>query len=293
MSTLLVVNGTRPYDLAALRLIARAGARADAHTASDVVDVVAARDPKVAHARVRASNATRIVVAGGDGAVNLVVDALAGRPVPVVVVPAGSANDLARAVHDSARAVDVLVVNGRRFCTVGGLGIPALVARRANAVRAHPVAHALLRYVGRGLYSALALAEIARRAQPRRVTVRVVVDGEEREIVADVDGLFVCNQPMVAGIVTVCSHAKNDDGRFEIALVHAGGRRQRAATFARMVAGRALSDADVAIVSAARAEILVDEPVGFFGDGEELAFGSRFEVDVRPRELNVRRASRP
>src|SRR5690242_18538712 len=41
---------------------------------------------------------TAIVAAGGDGTVNTIVGAVAGRDVPLAILPLGTANDLARAL---------------------------------------------------------------------------------------------------------------------------------------------------------------------------------------------------
>src|SRR5262249_34963020 len=79
-----------------------------------------------------------VVAAGGDGTVNTLVNAMKGVELPLALLPLGTANDLARefdlpldpvaaagCMTDGAevRHVDVLEVNGARFCTVGGIGL--------------------------------------------------------------------------------------------------------------------------------------------------------------------------
>ncbi len=85
------------------------------------------------------SGATHLAVAGGDGTMHHVVNALGGAPVIVVPIPIGSGNDFSRALGiglDVARAVqaladrrsrtiDLIEVNGRRVCTVAGAGLVA------------------------------------------------------------------------------------------------------------------------------------------------------------------------
>ena len=76
-----------------------------------------------------------VVAAGGDGTVNAVAGGLSGSQVPLGILPLGTANDLARELgiprdpRDAVarlaagqeRRVDLVSVNGRAFCGVGGL----------------------------------------------------------------------------------------------------------------------------------------------------------------------------
>jgi len=90
-----------------------------------------------------------VVAVGGDGTVNRVINAVAGRNVPVGIIPCGSSNDLAgqldiptdfqqacRIIRSAGLTdIDLISVNGRYFATCGGFGLAADVARRANAWR--------------------------------------------------------------------------------------------------------------------------------------------------------------
>ena len=110
---------------------------------ADVVRLVPAGEHGMAAAvRDAAGDGRIIVVAGGDGTVNRVVNALDRWAVPLGIVPVGSGNDLARAlaipadpvaaarriVDGAPAAMDLIEVNGSRFCTVGGIGLIADVS---------------------------------------------------------------------------------------------------------------------------------------------------------------------
>jgi len=98
-----------------------------------------------------------IFIFGGDGTIHRHLAALVRLQIPVLIVPAGSGNDFARAlnlrsVRDSlrvwrdfesgkiqARAIDLGVIvpsaspeSSRYFCGVAGCGLDSAVARRAN-----------------------------------------------------------------------------------------------------------------------------------------------------------------
>ncbi len=89
---------------------------------------------------------TRIVAVGGDGTVNEVASALAGKDVVLGVLPFGTGNDLTRVVGfpaDPARAVETLLggrvvpmdageANGMIFVNVAGMGFDVDVLVKTN-----------------------------------------------------------------------------------------------------------------------------------------------------------------
>ena len=104
-----------------------------------------------------ASDADAVVIFGGDGTIHRHLGALVRLRLPVLVVPSGSGNDFARALHlrsrrDSVnawrgfesgkirpRTIDLGVIRRtaspeieRYFCCVAGCGLDSLTARRAN-----------------------------------------------------------------------------------------------------------------------------------------------------------------
>src|ERR1039457_1768197 len=103
------------------------------------------------------SDADVILIFGGDGTIHRHLPALVRLQLPVLIVPAGSGNDFARAldlrsVRDSlrvwrnfesgkiqARAIDLGVIvpsaapeRTHYFCCVAGCGLDSITARRAN-----------------------------------------------------------------------------------------------------------------------------------------------------------------
>jgi YegS/Rv2252/BmrU family lipid kinase len=103
-----------------------------------------------------ASSETLLVAAmGGDGTVNEVVDGLVGRDIPLLVVPCGTENLLAKylriprdvdflaaAAHRPRfRRFDIATANGRRFVCVSGVGFDAEVLRWLEARRRGHIEH--------------------------------------------------------------------------------------------------------------------------------------------------------
>jgi len=104
-----------------------------------------------------ASEADSIVIFGGDGTIHRHLSALVRLQLPLLVVPAGSGNDFARAlrlrsIQDSLRTwrdfesgkirpkpIDLGIIRRtdpppieRYFCCVAGCGLDSMIARRAN-----------------------------------------------------------------------------------------------------------------------------------------------------------------
>jgi diacylglycerol kinase family enzyme len=168
-----------------------------------------------------ASRPDRLVVAGGDGTIGPVAD-LAGRlGVPLAVLPAGTANDFARAnglpadpeeaatlaVRGSAlRRLDLgRLADGRAFVNVASAGLAATAARRA---------HPLKPRLGALAYAAAAL-HVAVTERPVRARVRI--DGAETFAGA-------CWQLMVAvtgafGAGSAVPAADPSDGRLTVHVV--------------------------------------------------------------------------
>src|SRR4029079_6167236 len=105
--------------------------------------------PGHAHELARSAVATRaslVCAWGGDGTVNEIASALAGRRTALIIVPAGSGNGLARelgipwdpaaalsiALGRRERVVDVGEADGSRVDSRCGIGLDAAVAAQFN-----------------------------------------------------------------------------------------------------------------------------------------------------------------
>ena len=91
-----------------------------------------------------------LVVCGGDGMVNLGIQAVATTGIPLGIIPAGSGDDVARyfdiprtdpvaaadrIVAGATRTIDLARSQGRYFATVMAAGFDAVVNERANRMR--------------------------------------------------------------------------------------------------------------------------------------------------------------
>ena len=247
---------------------------------------------------------TTIVAAGGDGTINTIVAALAGHDVSLAILPLGTANDLARELGlplDAAaaarrlgarreRRIDLVELNGRPLCTVGGFGLPAACALAVDRLRrSAPWARAAVRRLGTGIYPALAATTILR-ARARASRLRIVYRdpaGITRRLDTVAAGVFVANQPALAAGLTLPTCSDNADGLFELCIVRPTARLRLLAALLCLKLGRAIPSGVFEVHAATRARIDCDVGQSLFGDGEDLGRARHFDVRLRRRALRV------
>jgi diacylglycerol kinase (ATP) len=238
-----------------------------------------------------AAGAEMVVAIGGDGHAAAVAEGLLGSEVTLAVVPAGSANDYARALgvrrlglselarllaERPTRRVDVMRVETadrtRHVLTVGGTGFDAVVAQRAMRIN---------RLRGAPRYVAAMLAELPRFTA---TDYAVTLDGERHELAAML--IAVANGSTYGGGMRVAPAASLQSGWLELCIV---GRMSRFAflrAFPRVYRGTHVTHPGVTMVRAREVSISADEPRSVLGDGE-LIGALPVTFRVLPRALAV------
>jgi len=240
---------------------------------------------QVRHA-VRTAGVDALVAVGGDGMVQLTVSEVAGRGTPLGLIPAGTGNDVARAldlpIGDPVAAVDVVLrglsgsENRRRidavrvtptgpaaespdeprwFAGVLGAGFDALVNERANQWR---------RPRGRSRYVLAMLRELPV-FRPRTYTLDL--DGEPWVSAAML--VAVANSPSYGGGMRVCPDAELDDGLLDVMLVEPLSRARLLTIFPRVYSGTHVTDRRV-IIRRARTVTVNAPGIVAYADGERI-----------------------
>ena len=254
--------------------------------------VLIGRDADDGLAQTRAavtSGADTVVAVGGDGIVNLAVQALAGSSVPLGVVPAGAGNDFARVLgiptdtqqaisillaalsDDDPRTIDLGRCGERWFATVLASGFDSRVSERALRM-SWPR--------GKARYNVAMLAEL-RVFQP--IPYRIELDGA----VIDTEAMMVTvgNTSCYGGGMRVAPNARCDDGLFDVVIVGPVSKRKFVSTFPRVYKGTHLSDP--AIASYRAHEVALSAPgVTVFADGDPMG-ALPMTVECVPQALKV------
>jgi len=164
----------------------------------------------------------KIAVAGGDGTVNMVVNALIRHDIrlPLAIFPTGTANDLANnlgiplsiegmiktALSDDYITVDVGKVGERYFVNVLAIGMLVDISQRTDPL----IKNAL----GLGAYYLRTLAEV-----PFARAFRLRITSEECTIDEDVSIVLVMNGRTAGGFKEVAPLSEVGDGLLDILIV--------------------------------------------------------------------------
>ncbi len=239
-----------------------------------------------------------VIAVGGDGTVNACVNGIGNSDTRLVVVPAGTANDIARISgqtlrpgHDSLehadwkrKEIDALMANGVRYYSAGGAGWAAEVAHTANRWRSGtPARRWLLARLGSLIYTLACVSVIFLR---RRLSAQYKVQytdastGENKEFEVDAWGVLVANTDRIGKAFVLAPVSKVDDGVFELIVFQKRSRWRlmKAALLAQ--SGRLFELPEVYWIQVTAASISVDEQVRFFGDGESIEVGNHFDIGL-------------
>ena len=236
-----------------------------------------------------------IVSVGGDGTANTIIQKIAGTDIGLLVVPGGTANDLAHELgnHKSLqnvlqsirnkefKKIDLIKINGRFMATNGGIGFGGKVAQKINRLRAaYPMFKKVMHLSGSKIYSLFVAQELLSLHLDRH---RIKVTSKELSGVFDVAALFVNNQSTVAGKFELAPFTANNDGRFNVILVTHQNRAQLINCVIKVSMGHfPENDPNFITFETDKIEIesLESEKGIFFGDGEILGQGPKWEVEV-------------
>ena len=214
-----------------------------------------------------------VVAAGGDGTINEVINGLAlhaagGVPIPLGIVPMGTANVLAGELglptdadgiarvlaSDRTLAIHPAVANGRVFSMMAGVGLDARVVECVDT--------RLKRRIGKGAYVVETLEQLFGRAGGR---YRVSIDGAAAGEVASV---IVAKGHFYGGRFVCAPDARLTEPVLHVCLFPGAGRWNALRYVWGVTAGRLRHFADYRVVTAQR--VMIDELDGDGPDGDAV-----------------------
>lgn len=238
------------------------------------VRVVYGPSPREAVEAARAAAARgpdALVALGGDGLVNVALQAVAGTGTALGIIPGGNGNDISRTLgiptsdplaaaevvsNGKLRTIDAGRCAGRWFASVLSAGFDSLVTERANR---------MTRPQGQARYIAALAAEL-RVLRPLPFTLEL--DGRRWETEAAF--VSVGNGASYGAGMRICPNADLEDGLLDVTVVGAVPRRELVRVFPTVYRGRHLSHP--AVTSArARMVSLAAPGVAAYADGEHFA----------------------
>ena len=248
-----------------------------------------------------AAGRKRILVLGGDGTAQVLVNAVADFPETVLgVIPAGGGNDLAASLgltEDPVKsvaevlegeicqvdAVRVRTADGRERLYVGGggVGLDAEAARYASGVYRN--LRGRLRYLLSAIRALLGFHAIRVRMQ--------ITTPEAQALEASALLVGILNTPSYGAGLNFAPGARTDDGRLDLVVLDEHSFWEILRLIPALAKSGELKTSRVQRFRVERVRIETEKPCWFHGDGELLGV-TPVEVSVVPRAFRALRSKR-
>lgn len=168
--------------------------------------------------KINAEKITDVIMVGGDGTVNQLVNSLHQMPVNFGIIPVGSGNGLARAANipmkpkeaidllftGTAKSTDAFLINGQFSCMLSGIGFDAKVAHEFST----KASRGLLTYTTQSLIHFF-------KAQPYQFEVTI----DNISFFTDAFFISIANSNQFGNNVTIAPHESLNDGLLDIVIV--------------------------------------------------------------------------
>jgi len=248
------------------------------------------------------SDADAVLIFGGDGTIHRHLGALVRLRLPVLVVPAGSGNDFARALHLRSvaaslgawqkfeagrlepRAIDLGLITPANspekhhyFCCVAGCGLDSAVARLANQMP---------RWLrARGGYAMGLVPTILRFTPfPLRITTQNGGASQSSEVLTTL--ATFANTPFYGGGMRIAPRAEMNDGMLDVCLIREVNKWKLLSLFPTVYFGRHLNLRESAYSKAESVQLETETPCDIYADGEYVC-ATPAEIRVVPHALQV------
>ncbi|MFL5698928.1 MAG: diacylglycerol/lipid kinase family protein [Ktedonobacteraceae bacterium] len=228
-----------------------------------------------------------VIVAGGDGTINEVIQELAGSETVLGVLPAGTANVWARdtnipldyasarevLVHGKTRRVDLGHVNGRYFLLMAGIGFDGEVT---HAIEKKPIKRlGVVAYLLVGAWLGLGYESF-----------RVYMTINGRLVKKHALQVVIGNTQLYGGAIKYTWQAKCDDGLLDVCILRKRTMLERIFVFVDFLLYRAQRHQWVSYTKCTSLNVRTRKPVAIQVDGEPFGYTpARFSIF--PKALKV------
>jgi len=216
-------------------------------------------------------HADGIIIAGGDGTLHEVVNAMfrASLNLPIGIIPSGTCNDFAAhlgigpdvenccrlIVKGQTRLVDIGKINQLYFLNVASAGLFTGVA--------HNVEGALKHTIGKLAYYFKGLGQL-----PNFTAYRMKITADQTTIHDEVLLFLVMNSGIIGSFPKLAPDARTDDGKLDVLIVHKCSISELMALLLRIVTGGLTSQKHVTYLQASQIRIECSQTVESDVDGE-------------------------
>ncbi len=229
----------------------------------------------------------RLVVAGGDGTMNEVINGLADPSrIPILHLPAGTANQLARSLdlpfdseelavileQGAIRRIDLGLAGNRRFLLLVSAGFDARVAEEVKKCRGATLG-----------YSGYVFPILKACASHRPAQLNVIVDDQKMMAGCNV---MVLKVREYGGVFVFAEDARLDSGRLDVCVFQQGSIGWMSLYAVAGLVGRATDVPGVIRLTARTVRIESEEPVPVEIDGDHFGM-TPVDVSIQPAVVPV------
>ncbi len=239
--------------------------------------------------KIREYKPNLVMVAGGDGTINLVGGLLLNSPVEIGIIPAGSANGLAynleipndlrealqKALESKAKPFDVILINQKYHCLhLGDVGINAQTVKRFEKENSKGL-------LGYGKHM---IKEIF--TKKPKFSFYLSTKGQNKKYTSEM--LVLANAKAYAIGATINHDGKTDDGKFEIIIIKPYPWWGMFRLMKLLFISKSTRLDFVKLISTSKADIQFKKPQDFQLDGEMIENISEIQAEILPSALNIR-----
>lgn len=242
------------------------GARVDCEPSTGPDDLV-----RIAAESSRSDVYDRVVVAGGDGTLNLAIREFDLTRGTLGLIPTGSGDDFARVagiprdirgacdtvLHGRVREFDVALANNLRYLGVAGLGFDSEVADYANRN---------VRFLRGSAVYFYAILRVLPKFKPRPVHIKTEHGDRDEQIMFAAIG----NTRQYGGGIRITPDALPDDGLLDICIVHKTTRTQLLKTLPKAYTGAHCKSPFVEMGRGREFAFTSETSLAVYADGEPL-----------------------
>jgi diacylglycerol kinase (ATP) len=235
-----------------------------------------------------------ILAAGGDGTVSEIAGVLAGRKVPLAVIPAGTGNDFSKglgipqnpkialetALCGKKIKIDLGTINGRIFVNAASFGLDAKLTRHIPALK-----ESRLPLPGKSLYLIAFFREMFQRLDYPEV--EVYFQGKGEIISRRTTILVAANGPQYGAMFKIAPEASFTDGFLDICWIGKMSKRRILANIRKLLMGTHTDLPETGLFRVRSFTIRCEKELDCQADGEILEPQKEYFISCLPKALEI------
>ena len=254
------------------------------HFDLEVYETTGTNDIKEIQSLYEQHNPERIIVAGGDGTIKMVAEAMEQHDVIIGILPAGSANGLSvdlnlpPTIEENLKIaflnhyieMDMICINGKKSIHLSDIGI------NADLVKNYEESN-LRGFWG---YALQAYSTIKDLDEPFIATI----SANDEEVVHTARIIVIANSQRYGTGVTINPNGVMNDGKFELVIL----KSLDIFLLGKIITGNMPIDSDdIVIISTDKATIKTHYPVNFQIDGEYCGAQTDLEIHILHKQMKI------